>query len=315
MEAFGELIDDVVELEVAHPEIVDKEDGGRGVGAGLEDAHADAPGRHVAASPVDGLSCAARHGRQAYQGREPSGRAERPLSALTGAGASRTGNVLSRSRRSSVLEIWSTREIIAEGVIDCNLLSGIHSRAWVGAAKALPPSWEEPLQRIPDDVLDRIETEHANGLSSAEILDIFASHGVKFSEATLRKYVQLGLLPRSVRVGRKGKHQGSQGMYPASVVRQIQRIKEMMAQDYTIEEIQREFLFVRGDIEELERTLGKIFETLKGAAKQRRSEISGRAIATDLTTAEGLARELLGKLSMIEERLMAQARLSKQATG
>jgi hypothetical protein len=104
-------------------------------------------------------------------------------------------------------------------------------------------------------------------------------------------------------------------MYPASVVRQIQRIKEMMAQDYTIEEIQREFLFVRGDIEELERTLGKIFDTLKGAAKQRRSEISGRAIATDLTTAEGLARELLGKLSMIEERLMAQARLSKQATG
>jgi len=185
----------------------------------------------------------------------------------------------------------------------------------VGAAKALPPSWEEPLQRIPDDVLDRIETEHAHGLSSAEILDIFASHGVKFSEATLRKYVQLGLLPRSVRVGRKGKHQGSQGMYPASVVRQIQRIKEMMAQDYTIEEIQREFLFVRGDIEELERTLGKIFDTLKGAAKQRRSETSGRAIATDLVTAEGLARELLGKLSMIEERLMAQARLSKQATG
>jgi len=169
------------------------------------------------------------------------------------------------------------------------------------------------VQRIPEEVLDRIEREHAQGISSAEILDIFASHGVKFSEATLRKYVQLGLLPRSVRVGRKGKHQGSQGMYPAGVVRQIQRIKEMMAQDYTIEEIQREFLFVRGDIEELERTLGKIFDTLKDAAKERRSETSGRAIATDLVTAESLARELLAKLSMIEERLMAQARLSKQA--
>ena len=171
------------------------------------------------------------------------------------------------------------------------------------------------MQRIPDDVLDRIENEHAHGLSSAEILDIFASHGVKFSEATLRKYVQLGLLPRSVRVGRKGKHQGSQGMYPAAVVRQIQRIKEMMAQDYTIEEIQREFLFVRGDIEELERTLGKIFDTLKTASKDRRSEIIGRAISTDLVTAESLAKELVAKLSMIEERLMAQARLSKQAVG
>ena len=39
------------------------------------------------------------------------------------------------------------------------------------------------------------------------------------------------------------------------------------------------------------------------------------AISTDLVTAEALARELLAKLSMIEERLMAQARLSKQATG
>lgn len=171
------------------------------------------------------------------------------------------------------------------------------------------------MQRIPEDVLEKIEREHDAGLSSAEILDIFEAHGVKFSEATLRKYVQLGLLPRSVRVGRKGKHQGSQGMYPASVVRQIQRIKEMMAQDYTIEEIQREFLFVRGDIEELERTLSKIFDTLRDASKQRKSETVGRAINSDLTAAETLAKELVGKLSMIEERLMAQARLSKHAVG
>src|SRR4029079_16960030 len=161
--------------------------------------------------------------------------------------------------------------------------------------------------------LTRIEKDHAPGLTSAEILDLFAQGGVHLTEATLRKYVQLGLLPRSVRVGRKGKHQGSQGMYPSGVVRQIQRIKEMMAQDYTIEEIQREFLFVRGDIEELERTLSKIFDTLKDAAKERRSDTSGRAISNDLTTAESLAKELVAKLSMIEERLMAQARLSKQA--
>ncbi len=167
------------------------------------------------------------------------------------------------------------------------------------------------MQRIPDDVLDRIEREHAQGLTSGEILDLFAAHGIKFSEATLRKYVQLGLLPRSVRVGRKGKHQGSQGMYPATVVRQIQRIKDMMAQDYTIEEIQREFLFVRGDIEELERTIAKVFDALKEAAKEQRSETSGRAIAQDLVSAETLAKELLAKLTMLEERLMAQARLSR----
>jgi hypothetical protein len=170
-----------------------------------------------------------------------------------------------------------------------------------------------PVQRIPEEVLDRIEREHAQGITSSDILELFAAHGIKFSEATLRKYVQLGLLPRSVRVGRKGKHQGSQGMYPATVVRQVQRIKEMMAQDYTIEEIQREFLFVRGDIEELERTMTKVFNALRDAAKERRSETSGRAIAQDLASAESLARELVSKLALIEERLMAQARLTKQA--
>jgi hypothetical protein len=169
------------------------------------------------------------------------------------------------------------------------------------------------LQRIPDEVLDRIERDHPQGVTSAEILDSFASFDVKFSEATLRKYVQLGLLPRSVRVGRKGKHQGSQGLYPASVVRQIQRIKEMMAEDYTIEEIQREFLFVRGDIEDLERSLAKVFGALKDAARDSRSETSGRAIAHDLASAESLAKELLAKFAMIEERLMTQHRLSKRA--
>lgn len=169
------------------------------------------------------------------------------------------------------------------------------------------------MQRIPEDVLERLEREHAQGITSSDILELFAAHGIKFSEATLRKYVQLGLLPRSVRVGRKGKHQGSQGMYPATVVRQVQRIKEMMAQDYTIEEIQREFLFVRGDIEELERTMAKVFNALREAAKEKRSETSGRAIAQDLASAETIARELVAKLSLIEERLMAQARLTRQA--
>src|SRR6188472_197842 len=155
---------------------------------------------------------------------------------------------------------------------------------------------------IDAETLTQLEKAHVAGFSSAEILDVFARHDVQLSEATLRKYIQLGLLPRSVRVGRKGKHQGSQGMYPAGVVRQIQRIKEMMAEDYTIEEIQREFLFVRGDIEELERQIAKVFEALKTAAQEKRSETSGRVIAQELASAESLARDLITKLSTIEDR-------------
>ena len=170
------------------------------------------------------------------------------------------------------------------------------------------------MDRLDEQTLTDLEHKHEAGFTSAEILGLLEQHGVKFSEATLRKYVQLGLLPRSVRVGKKGKHQGSQGMYPSAVIRQILRIKEMMADDLTIEQIQREFLFVRGDIEELERLLGKVFDNLGRAAKER-AHTSGRSVTSDLAGARSLARDLLHKLESIEARLTARAELARSAAG
>ena len=69
--------------------------------------------------------------------------------------------------------------------------------------------------------LDELEAYFSGGLTSAEVLRIFEKRGVKLSEGTFRKYVQKKLLPRSKRVGKKGKHQGSKGIYPATIVRQI----------------------------------------------------------------------------------------------
>lgn len=170
--------------------------------------------------------------------------------------------------------------------------------------------------RLDEATLSRLEKEHEGGLTSAEILTLLEQYGVKFSEATLRKYVQLGLLPRSVRVGRKGKHQGSQGMYPAAVVRQILRIKEMMAEDLTIEQIQREILFVRGDIEELTRVLGRIFDTLSDATKSHaKAGVTGRAMTQELAGARSLAKELVQKLEAIEARITARAEQSRSAVG
>ena len=103
--------------------------------------------------------------------------------------------------------------------------------------------------------LDQIEREHANGLPARAIVEIFQPLGVKLSEATFRKYVQVGLLPRSRRVGRKGKHRGSQGLYPVGAVRRVNVIKRMMAEGMTLEEISRSFVCFRNDIEELERVL------------------------------------------------------------
>jgi hypothetical protein len=170
--------------------------------------------------------------------------------------------------------------------------------------------------RLDDAALSRFESEHEGGISSPELLSLLEEHGVKFSEATLRKYVQLGLLPRSVRVGRKGKHMGSQGMYPAGVIRQILRIRDMMADDLTIEQIQREFLFVRGDIEELERVLGRIFDSLGDVIEEKRVAGSeGRGVARDVEAARACANDLLHKLTAIEARLTARARIARSAAG
>ena len=92
------------------------------------------------------------------------------------------------------------------------------------------------------DELSAIEKTFEHGITAVQIVDAFTSRGIKFSEASFRKYVQQGLLPRSRRVGRKGKHRGSLGVYPAKTVRRINTVKELMADGYTIEEIQGQFL-------------------------------------------------------------------------
>ncbi len=169
------------------------------------------------------------------------------------------------------------------------------------------------MKQLDDSVLSRIEQEHADGLTSAEILDVFATHGVRLSEATLRKYVQLGLLPRSVRVGKKGKHQGSKGLYPVSVVRQILQIKRMMAESYTIEQIQREFLFMRSDLEQLEQTLGRVFKKLDAVLRERRKDVSTQGMTRDVGNARSLSKDLLQRLNAIENRIVSQAQVERVA--
>ncbi len=166
---------------------------------------------------------------------------------------------------------------------------------------------------LSEDDLVRLESANPAGLTSQAILDALDGTKFKISEATLRKWVQLGLLPRSVRVGRKGKHQGSQGVYPVGVLRLVKRIKEMMADGFTIEEIQREFLFARGDIEDAERTIDRAVGGLATAIADRADALGARALHRDLDEARELARKLLERLTAIEGRLTMQARLRRHA--
>ncbi|MEY4548515.1 MAG: hypothetical protein RL685_4710 [Pseudomonadota bacterium] len=179
---------------------------------------------------------------------------------------------------------------------------------------------------IDDSVLSSLEHQYEAGLTSSALIDVCGAHGIQLSEATLRKYVQLGLLPRSKRVGQKGKHLGSRGMYPVHTIRQLLRIKEMMAESYTIQEIRRDFLFVRTDIEQLEQTLGCIFKALTRALEQRGREQSRRGdgrrgessegqgsslVSRELGEVQKQGRQLVARLSSIETRLMRPARLSR----
>ena len=112
------------------------------------------------------------------------------------------------------------------------------------------------------DEIDRIEREYPQGVPARLIVEIFKPRGVALSEATFRKYVQAGLLPRSRRVGRKGKHRGSQGLYPVESVRRINAIKKMMAEGHTLEDIRRSYVFVRNHMDVVERELGAVFDGL-----------------------------------------------------
>lgn len=157
---------------------------------------------------------------------------------------------------------------------------------------------------IDQSVLVRIEAEYALGISSASILEVLASLGVKFSEATLRKWVQVGLLPRSVRVGTKGKHTGSHGRYPATIVRQILEIKDLLADGMTIEQVQSEVLFMRGDLQELQRALSNVFGALESAINKVDSQPLRDSVAHDLIRARQLAKQLLTELQQAEYRII-----------
>ena len=164
-------------------------------------------------------------------------------------------------------------------------------------------------QPIDEKTLRVIERRHAGGLKSSELLELLGELGVALSEASLRKYVQLGLLPRSTRVGSKGKHKGSAGIYPVSIVRQVVKIKAMLASGYTIEQIQRDFLFVRSDIEQLQRCLGTIFDTLAGVLAKRSGEKYAHELVDEVESAKALGKDLVARLVAIEDRLTGLTRL------
>ena len=175
---------------------------------------------------------------------------------------------------------------------------------WGTAAPATPSTGT----LLDERELQELERAWPNGLTSRQIVDVFETHGVRFSEATLRKYVQLGLLPRSVRVGRKGKHRGSCGVYPAHVIRRVNAVKGMMAENRTIEEIQRSFARFKDDIESVETDLRDLIASFEREAKIPSRDADGRReLEREITEAKRAAGELVRRISTLERRISKQA--------
>ena len=144
--------------------------------------------------------------------------------------------------------------------------------------------------------IERVERERAAGITSGEVVRLFEAKGARLSASTFRKYVQVGLLPRSRRVGRKGKHTGSTGLYPVSVVRRIAVIKRMMAEGYTVEDIRGSFVTVANRLEDVEQGLAALVEEL---GRKARVHPRRRQFEEELERAEREARRALERLEKV----------------
>jgi DNA-binding transcriptional MerR regulator len=187
--------------------------------------------------------------------------------------------------------------------------------------RSSPAVGENPIPRnrvagvLLEEELGEIERQSPSGLTSRQIVDIFTSRGVRFSEATLRKYVQLGLLPRSIRVGRKGKHRGSCGLYPAETVRRVNQVRTMMADDLTIEEIQRSFARFKAEISRVEEGVRDLIAGFEREAKGPGLDPERRAaIEAEIIAAKQTAGELVRRISGVEASLSARAGASAAGT-
>ncbi|MDX2013429.1 MAG: MerR family transcriptional regulator [Myxococcaceae bacterium] len=161
------------------------------------------------------------------------------------------------------------------------------------------------------DEIDRIEREHPHGVPARFIVDVFKPLGVPLSEATFRKYVQVGLLPRSRRVGRKGKHRGSQGLYPVESVRRLNAIKKMMAEGLTLEDIRRSYVFVRNHMDVVDREFESAFLGLAQELAERPFDGQSRQLQVELEAlrerASTLVRDVARFGSVVTSRGSAES--------
>lgn len=183
-----------------------------------------------------------------------------------------------------------------------------------GPRASAPLAGADRRALLKEEELRAIEGTYAEGVTAVQIVEAFTSRGIKFSEASFRKYVQQGLLPRSRRVGRKGKHRGSLGVYPAKTIRRINAVKSLMADGYTIEEIQGQFLLYTDLVEGVAEHLTELWTRLAADAA-RLDAAQRKGVERDLAEARRDGDRVVERLGELTRRVAAPRTDSLRLTG
>jgi DNA-binding transcriptional MerR regulator len=145
---------------------------------------------------------------------------------------------------------------------------------------------------VAEEAIRTFEAAHPDGVTSAQTIAFFQDRGVRLSEATFRRYVQLGLLPRCRRVGRKGRHQGSQGVYPVAVLRRLNEVKGLLDRERSIEEIRSAFRVREDDLQEIRQRIERVLR----AIDEHLAEVPDPGLARRLARLREVAAELDSQL-------------------
>src|SRR5262245_44283476 len=96
------------------------------------------------------------------------------------------------------------------------------------------------------------------------------------------------------------------GLYPATVVRRVNAIKQMMAESYTIEDIQRSFLRFKDEIESIERGLKDLFEGFERELRSPEFD-SGRrkTLSREIEDARRKGEELVERIEGLERQVVS----------
>ena len=156
----------------------------------------------------------------------------------------------------------------------------------------------EPFTKLE---LKKIAQTFPEGISSDEIVRIFKERGFRFSEATFRKYVQMGLVERCRRVGRKGKHRGSRGLYPVATLERINSIKSMISGEMTLDQLKSSYFQIRRRAEEADRILLEMLQELTRKEEGREHpEKQDALLRKELETIGKQMRRMIARLEGLE---------------